>query len=304
MLLYGKEIAEKIITEIRAEVEATSLKPRLGIVFVGDYKPSQVYVNKKVEAAKRAGISTEIFQLNDSITEGELLALIERLNKDRKIDGFIVQLPLPKHIDVNRVIEAIDPRKDVDGFHPSNMGKVFLDLSDEMFAPATPSGIMRMIEHYKIPVAGANAVVVGRSNVVGKPIALMLLQKDATVTICHSKTRNLAEHTKQADILVVAAGQPYMIKPEMVKEGAYVIDVGTTRITETRNGGQETSRVVGDVDPEVQKKAHTSPVPGGVGPLTVAMLLQNTLKAAKMRKNRKERPHRGNENKENRPGMD
>lgn len=275
MLLYGKEIAEKIIAEIRAAVEASGLKPKLGIVFVGDYKPSQVYVKKKTEAAKRAGISTEIFQLNESIAEGELLALIEKLNKDGDMHGFIVQLPLPKHIDVNKVIEAIDPKKDVDGFHPSNMGKVFLDLSEDMFAPATPSGIMRMIEHYKIPVAGANAVVVGRSNVVGKPIALMLLQKDATVTICHSKTRNLAEHTKQADILVVAAGQPNFIKPEMVKEGAYVIDVGTTRVDE---------KVVGDVDSEVQKKAHVSPVPGGVGPLTVAMLLQNTLKAAKMRK--------------------
>lgn len=274
MLLYGKEIAEKIITEIRAEVEATGLKPRLGIVFVGDYKPSQVYVKKKTEAAKRARISTEIFQLNESITEGELLALIERLNKDRKIDGFIVQLPLPKHIDVNKVIEAIDPSKDVDGFHPSNMGKVFLDLSDDMFAPATPSGIMRMIEHYRIPVAGANAVVVGRSNIVGKPIAIMLLQRDATVTVCHSKTKDLSSYTKNADILVVAAGSPGLIKPEMVKEGAYIIDVGTTRVGE---------KVVGDVDPEVQKKANVSPVPGGVGPLTVAMLLQNTLKAAKMR---------------------
>lgn len=275
MLLYGKDLAEETIRHIRNEIEASSIKPHLGIVVVGDFKPSHIYVNRKVETAKKAGISTEIFHMPHNVEEKDLLALIKKLNEDRKIDGFIVQLPLPKHINANKVIEAISPKKDVDGFHPSNMGKVLLNLLDDVFVPATPAGIMRMLEHYKVPIAGANAVVVGRSNIVGKPIALMLLHSDATVSICHSKTRNLAEHTKQADILIVAAGQPNFIKPEMVKEGAYVVDVGTTRVGE---------KVVGDVDPAVQKKAHVSPVPGGVGPLTVAMLLQNTLKAAKSKK--------------------
>lgn len=275
MLLSGKELAEKIIGEIRAEIDASGLNPRLGIVVVGDYKPSSIYVKRKMETAKKAGIEVEVFELNEDAKESELLDLIKKLNTDERIDGFIVQLPLPKHISADRIIEAIEPKKDVDGFHPSNMGKVLLDLLDEVFAPATPLGIMKMLEHYKIPVSGANAVVVGRSSIVGKPIAVMLLHKDATVTICHSKTRNLSEYTKKADILIVAAGQPGLIKPEMVKQGAYVIDVGTTRVGE---------KVMGDVDPAVQKKANVSPVPGGVGPLTVAMLLQNTLKAAKMRK--------------------
>lgn len=274
MLLSGKELAEKIIREIKSEVDAGRITPKLGVVVVGDYRPSHIYVRRKVETAKKAGIETEVFELNEDAKESELLWLIKKLNEDEKIDGFIVQLPLPKHINTDKIIEAIDPKKDVDGFHPSNMGKILLNLPDEVFAPATPSGIMKMIEHYKIPVSGANAVVVGRSNIVGKPIAIMLLQRDATVTVCHSKTKDLSLYTKNADILVVAAGSPGLIKPEMVKEGAYIIDVGTTRVGE---------KVVGDVDPEVQKKANVSPVPGGVGPLTVAMLLQNTLKAAKMR---------------------
>ncbi len=285
MLLYGKELAERIIGHVKAEAEGLGIAPRLGIVVVGDYQPSQVYVKKKMETAKRAGIEAELFHLPHNSEEKEVLALVQKLNRDGKIDGFIVQLPLPPHISPDKVIEAIDPRKDVDGFHPSNMGKVLLNLKDEVFEPATPSGIMRLIEHYKIPVSGANAVIVGRSNIVGKPIAVMLLHGDATVTVCHSKTRNLPEHTKRADILVVAAGKPFFIKPDMVKEGAYVIDVGTTRVeVEAGNGKPKTSKVVGDVDPKVQEKANVSPVPGGVGPLTVAMLLQNTLKAAKMRK--------------------
>lgn len=275
MILYGKEVAERIIGRIKAEVDGGGLTPRLGIVVVGEYQPSQIYVKRKIEAAKRAGIEAQVYNLPEKADEAELLALIGKLNADRKIDGFIVQLPLPLHINAEKVIGAIDPSKDVDGFHPSNMGKIMLNLREEVFEPATAAGIMRMVEHYKIPVSGANAVVVGRSNIVGKPIALMLLHRDATVTICHSKTSNLADYTKNADVLVVAAGKPGLIKPEMVKPGAYVIDVGTTRVGE---------KVVGDVDPEVQKKAHLSPVPGGVGPLTVAVLLENTLKANKMKK--------------------
>lgn len=275
MLLYGKDLAERIVNEVKADIEKLAFKPCLGIVVVGDYQPSQLYVKKKIEAAKKAGMDVRLFHLPANAEENEILALVEKLNHDPEIDGFIVQLPLPPHINPTKIIEAIDPSKDVDGFHTSNMGKLFLNLDDERFEPATPAGIMRLIEHYNIPVGGANVVVVGRSNIVGKPIAIMLLHKDATVTICHSKTQNLAEHTKQADVLIVAVGKPRFIKADMVKEGAYVIDVGITRVGE---------KVVGDVDEEVQKKAHVSPVPGGVGPLTVAMLLQNTLKAAKIRK--------------------
>ncbi|MFN7088539.1 MAG: bifunctional 5,10-methylenetetrahydrofolate dehydrogenase/5,10-methenyltetrahydrofolate cyclohydrolase [Candidatus Paceibacteria bacterium] len=275
MLLYGKELAERIIAHVKAEVEGLGLKPCLGIVVVGDYQPSQIYVKKKIETAEKAGVKVRLFHLPHNSDEKEVLALIEKLNKDAEIDGYIVQLPLPPHINPNKVIESIDPQKDVDGFHPSNMGKVLLNLKDDVFEPATPAGIMRLIEHYKISLSGADVVVVGRSNIVGKPIAMMLLHKNATVTICHSKTKNLEEQTKRADVLIVAVGKPGFIKPEMVKNGAYVIDVGTTRVGE---------KVVGDVDIEVQKKAHVSPVPGGVGPLTVATLLQNTLKAAKMKK--------------------
>lgn len=275
MLLSGKEIAEEITNQIKVEIEKNNLTPKLGIILVGNYKASQIYVQKKCETAKRIGIQTEIFNFPETVKEDELLGFIKELNSKEKLNGFIVQLPLPKHIDANKIIEAIDPKKDVDGFHSSNMGKLFLNSNDGAFVPATPAGIMKMIEHYKIPVSGANTVVIGRSNIVGKPIAIMLLHKDATVTVCHSKTKNLANYTKQADILVVAVGQPFLIKPEMVKQGAYVIDVGITQVGE---------KIAGDVDLKVQKKANVSPVPGGVGPLTVAMLLQNTLKAAKIDK--------------------
>lgn len=272
MLLQGKELSERIISRIAKEVKGKR-KPRLAIVVVGDYQPSQIYVRKKIETAKRAGIETELFHLPEKTTERKLLWLVDRLNNDKRIDGFIVQLPVPKQIDANKVIEAIDPRKDVDGLNSSNLGKIALGLDG--FAPATPSGIIALLEHYKVRIEGANATIVGRSGLVGKPIALMLLNRNATVSICHSKTRNLAEHTKKADILVVAAGSPGLIEPWMVKKGAYVIDVGTTRVQ---------GKIMGDVHPSVQKKANVSPATGGVGPLTVAMLLQNTLKAAKMKK--------------------
>lgn len=274
MLLYGKALAESIIDGIKKEVVETGITPRLGIVLVGNQKPSEVYVRRKVEDAKTAGIRAEIFRLPESADEDELLALVRKLNKDRGTDGFIVQLPLPGHIDEDRVIEAIEPAKDVDGFHPANIGKVALGLEGGL-EPATPSGVMMLLAHYKIPLAGVEAVVVGRSNIVGKPVALMLLRSDATVTICHSRTANLASHTRRADVLIVAAGKAGLVKPDMVKEGACVIDVGINHV-----GG----RLVGDVAPEVQEKARLSPVPGGVGPMTRAMLLLNTLKAAKARR--------------------
>ena len=275
MILYGKELAEKITNEIKGEVERLGISPKLGIIVIGEYRPSKIYVRKKVETAAKTGIRAEVFALPETTSEKELLLLIGRLNSDDDIDGFIVQTPIPDHISEDRVMEAIDPVKDVDGFHPSNMGRVFQNLQTG-FAPATPSGIIRLLDFYNVKIDGANAVVVGRSNTVGKPIALMLLHRNATVTICHSKTKNLADYTSNADILVVAAGAPGLIKGNMVKDGAYVIDVGTTRVGE---------KVVGDVDPAVQNKANVSPVPGGVGPLTVAMLLGNVLKAAKIRKN-------------------
>lgn len=270
MLLRGKELAEKIISDIRTKIENSKITPCLGIIVVGDYEPSKLYVKKKIETAKRVGIETELFSLAQNTTENELLALIEKLNLDKKINGFIIQLPLPPNIDKNKILGAMNPTKDVDGFHPINVGKLFLGLPDA-FLPATATGILRMLDYYNVRIPGVNAVVVGRSNIVGKPIAAMLMQRDATVTICHSKTVNLDEYTRKADILVVAVGNPFFIKPNIVKKGAWVIDVGTT----FKDG-----KLRGDVDIEVQKKANVSPVPGGVGPLTVAMLLENTLKTA------------------------
>lgn len=278
MLLYGKELAQNIIKQIKKKVKKSKIKPCLGIILVGENNASQLYVKKKMESAKKAGISAKLFHLSKDIKEKELLGLIKKLNKNRRISGFIVQLPVPKHINSNKIIETINPEKDVDGFHALNAGRLVLNLSKEAFLPPTAFGIIRLIEHYRIPIAGKNAVVIGRSNIVGKPIALMLLHKNATVSICHSKTKNLEYYTKNADILIVAAGKPGLVKSRMVKKGACVIDVGITRIKE---------KIVGDVEPDVKNKAHLSPVPGGVGPLTVAMVLENTFKAAERRKKNK-----------------
>lgn len=271
MLLQGKELAERVVSGIRDEIHRKRIRPRLGIILVGDDPASHIYVRKKMEKARSVGMEAELFHLPRDSGENEVLALVRKLNNDRRISGFIVQLPLPRHLNSNQIIGEIEPSKDVDGLHPYNLGKLVLNVDG--FAPATPLGVMMLLERYKVKLSGANAVVIGRSSLVGKPVALMLLHKDASVTICHSKTQNLAEHTKKADVLVVAAGSPWLIKPGMVRKGAYVIDVGTTRVKD---------KILGDVHPSVQKKANVSPVPGGVGPLTVALLLQNTLKAAKM----------------------
>ncbi|MFA5076978.1 MAG: bifunctional 5,10-methylenetetrahydrofolate dehydrogenase/5,10-methenyltetrahydrofolate cyclohydrolase [Candidatus Micrarchaeia archaeon] len=272
MLMNGKALAERVIDDIKAEAGRMRLRPKLAIILVGNDPPSQVYVRKKIEAAKKAGIETGLFHLPNDTGERELFALVEKLNQDKKVDGFIVQVPLPGHIDTDAVMERIRPEKDVDGLHPLNIGKVVLNLEDEAFVPATPAGIILLLEHYKVRLEGANAVVVGRSSIVGKPVSAMLLNRNASVSVCHSRTRNLAEFTKKADVLIVAAGKPGLIKPGMVKQGAWVVDAGTRRLA---------GRIVGDVDATVQKKANVSPVPGGVGPLTVAMLLKNTLKAAR-----------------------
>lgn len=269
-VLKGKDAAADALAEAQEAVKKMGRKPGLAIVLVGNDPASEVYVKKKLEKAKKIGLHALLKRMDESATEDEVLKVVQDLNDDDSVDGFIVQAPLPKHIDFSRVLEAISPQKDVDGWTSASMGK--LVSGTDTFYPATPLGVMKMLEFYKVEIKGKNATVIGRSNVVGKPLALMLLAKNATVTVCHSRTADLAEHTKNADILVAAVGKPGLVTADMVKEGAYVIDVGTTKV-----GG----RIVGDVDYEnVIKKAHCSPVPGGAGPMTVAMLISNVVKAA------------------------
>lgn len=270
----GKALAAEIEEGLKKRVEMLGFAPGLDVVMVGDDPASRTYVEKKLNKAGDIGIRGRLHHLTESTSEEELLSLISGLNADKSVHGFIVQMPLPGHINPLNVISAIDPKKDADGLHPLNLGR--LAQGSETVICATPKGIMRLIDHYKIPLSGAEAVVVGRSNMVGKPISYLLTQRDATVTLCHSKTKNLAEHTRRADLLVAAAGSPYLIKADMVKEGANVIDVGTTRL-----GG----RLVGDVDFDlVSRKANVTPVPGGVGPLTVIMLMENLVELAEKAK--------------------
>ncbi|MFA5050471.1 MAG: bifunctional 5,10-methylenetetrahydrofolate dehydrogenase/5,10-methenyltetrahydrofolate cyclohydrolase [Candidatus Micrarchaeia archaeon] len=277
MILEGKQVCEGIIRELKNEIRELKSKPALAIVSVGNDPASEIYVKKKIQMAKEIGIESIHCKLGEKTTQKELLELIKRLNENKKINGFIVQLPLPKHINP-KVIENIDPKKDVDGFHPLNIGKVFLgDVNEKTLVAATPLGIMKLIEHYKIEIEGKYAVVVGRSATVGRPISALLLNKNATVTICHSKTKNLGEITRMADILIVAVGRSKLITAEMVKKDAYVIDVGMNR---DKNG-----KLTGDVDFEnIIKKAHCTPVPGGIGPLTVSCLMYNVVNAAIMDK--------------------
>ncbi len=272
--LSGREPAAGILENAKNIVKTMKRAPHLAIVLAGSDPASQLYVRKKMEKAESVGVMTSLKAMDENTSEDKLLELVRGLNKDDSIDGFIVQSPLPKHINYPKVVEAIDPRKDVDGWTSTNIGRMFLGIS-ETFMPATPMGIVKMLDFYGVKIAGANATVIGRGNVVGKPLAFMLLERDATVTICHSKTRNLAEHTRSADILIAAAGRPGLVKADMVKEGAYVIDVGTSRVGD---------KTVGDVDfQDVIKKANCSPVPGGVGPMTVAMLISNVIEAAMRR---------------------
>ncbi|MBI2079352.1 bifunctional 5,10-methylenetetrahydrofolate dehydrogenase/5,10-methenyltetrahydrofolate cyclohydrolase, partial [Candidatus Micrarchaeota archaeon] len=220
--LSGKEPAAQILEEAKRTIELLGRKPVLAIIVLGEYKPSQIYVERKRKTAEEVGIETKIHRLPDNTSEEKLLELIDKLNSDPKIDGFITQTPLPKHINTNRILERIDPSKDVDGFHPHNMGKVLLNIFDEnMLPPATPTGAIKMLEYYGVGFEGKNAVVIGRSNIVGKPAAMMLLHRNCTVTVCHTKTKNLEEFTKRADIIIAAAGSPGLIKSEMVKTGAY-----------------------------------------------------------------------------------
>ena len=280
-LIKGSEISKQIKEELKQEVarlkEKHNLTPGLATILVGEDEASKVYVGQKEKTCKELGIHSERINLPGNTIEAELLALVEKLNKDSRIHGILVQLPLPKHINETNVLYAIDPKKDVDGFHPVNVGKLMLGEPD--FIPCTPHGIQELLIRSGVKTDGAEAVVVGRSNIVGKPIANMLLQKkkgaNATVTICHTGTKDLASHTKRADILIVAAGKPKTITADMVKEGVVVIDVGVNRL--------ETG-LVGDVDFEtVKEKAKAiTPVPGGVGPMTIAMLMHNTVQAAKI----------------------
>ncbi|WP_242919489.1 bifunctional 5,10-methylenetetrahydrofolate dehydrogenase/5,10-methenyltetrahydrofolate cyclohydrolase [Pontibacter liquoris] len=286
-LLDGKKTSEAIQNEIAAEVaelKANGYKtPHLAAVLVGNDGGSVTYVNNKVLACEKVGFSSSLIRYEDTVTEAELLQKIKELNEDEEIDGFIVQLPLPKHIDSEKVIESIDPRKDVDGFHPTNVGRMVAGLP--AYLPATPAGILQLLERYQIETKGKHCVVIGRSNIVGSPMSILMAKAaypgNATVTLCHRNTVDLANYTRQADIIIAAVGQPGLVTADMVKDGAVVIDVGTTRVPDaTRKAGY---RLRGDVDFDsvAEKCSFITPVPGGVGPLTIAMLLKNTLKAAK-----------------------
>jgi methylenetetrahydrofolate dehydrogenase (NADP+)/methenyltetrahydrofolate cyclohydrolase len=274
-IIDGKEVAASLRRELKTRVAALSragIVPGLAVILVGEDPASAVYVRNKIHACEAVGIRSFSHRLDASTTTAELVALIERLNADPQVHGVLVQLPLPKHIDMRRVLEAIDANKDVDGFHLYNVGG--LVLGETAFPPCTPFGVVKLLEYANIPFEGQNIVVVGASNIVGKPMALMMMARDATVAICHAKTRDLAQFTILADILVVAAGRPNLILPQMVKTGAVVIDVGINRLPD--------GRLVGDVDFEgVREKAsYITPVPGGVGPMTVTMLLENTITSA------------------------
>lgn len=284
-IISGIEVSDKIKNDIAQEVEAIKLRggkvPHLAAVLVGNDGASQTYVNAKVKACEKVGFGSLLVQLPETISEVELLNEIDKLNNNNDIDGFIVQLPLPKHINEQKVTEAISPIKDVDGFHPVSLGKMVLNLPS--FLPATPYGIVEMLRHYNIPTEGKHCVVIGRSNIVGSPMSILMARNttpgNCTVTLTHSRTKNLKEFTLKADIIIVAIGKPEFLTADMVKEGATVIDVGIHRIEDaTKKSGY---RLIGDVkfDEVAPKCAFISPVPGGVGPMTIASLLKNTLLA-------------------------
>ncbi|MBR1787846.1 MAG: bifunctional methylenetetrahydrofolate dehydrogenase/methenyltetrahydrofolate cyclohydrolase FolD [Bacteroidaceae bacterium] len=285
-LIDGKATAAEIKAEIKAEVEQIvargGRRPHLAAILVGHDGGSETYVKNKVLACEACGFESTLIRYEEDITEEQLLSCVSRLNNDESIDGFIVQLPLPRHINEQRIIEAIDYRKDVDGFHPINVGRMAIGLP--CFISATPLGILTLLRRYQVPTRGKKCVILGRSNIVGKPMAQLMMQKqygDATVTVCHSRSEHLKEECQQADILIAAIGQPEFVTADMVKEGATVIDVGTTRVPDSsRKSGY---RLCGDVrfDEVAPKCAFITPVPGGVGPMTICTLMLNTLSAAK-----------------------
>lgn len=272
-IINGKEISAAIREEIKAEVQGMSVRPGLAVVLVGDDPASAVYVRNKSKACAEVGIYSEVYRLPEETGREQLLGLIEQLNQSPLIHGILVQLPLPKHLDPEEVIMAIDPAKDVDAFHPVNVGKIMIGNYD--FLPCTPAGVMELLHRSGIEVSGKECVVIGRSNIVGKPQAMLLLHENATVTVCHSKTRDLPSVCRRADILVSAVGKPKFVTADMVKDGAVIIDVGMNR--------DENGKLCGDVDfePVSEKASYITPVPGGVGPMTITMLLKNTVTAAK-----------------------
>ena len=275
-LINGKELAKKIRGELKLEVynlRKNGIIPKLAVIMVGDDKASEVYVRNKSKACNEIGIEFEEFLLKSNIKQEELIDLIKKLNNRKDVYGILLQSPIPEHLNIREAFDTIDYRKDVDGFNPVNIGK--LAIGEDAFVSCTPYGVIKMLEEYNIVIEGKRAVVIGRSNIVGKPLIQCLLNKNATVTICHSKTKNIAEITKEADILIAALGKPKFVKENMVKENAVVIDVGINR--------NEEGKLVGDVDFEnVSKKAsYITPVPGGVGPMTIAMLMNNVVKATK-----------------------
>lgn len=275
-LINGKEVAKKVRKELKKEVielKEKGISPKLAVIMVGNDPGSTVYVRNKSKACEKVGIEFEEFLFEENVLEQDVLELIEKLNSDSTINGILLQSPLPKHIDVNKAFRTISPEKDVDGFNPINVGN--LTIGEDAFISCTPYGVIKMFEEYNIELEGKNAVILGRSNIVGKPMIQCMLNKNATVTVCHSRTKNIEEITKNADIVISAIGKPKFVKGNMVKEGAIVIDVGINRL--------EDGSIVGDVDfDEVSKKAsYITPVPGGVGPMTIAMLLNNVVKATK-----------------------
>ncbi|MDI5895500.1 bifunctional 5,10-methylenetetrahydrofolate dehydrogenase/5,10-methenyltetrahydrofolate cyclohydrolase [Flavobacterium algoritolerans] len=291
-LLDGKKTAEDIKSEIAAEVQKMKDNgdkvPHLAAVIVGTNGASLTYVGSKVRSCQQIGFESTLVALPETITETELLSKIKELNEDSDLDGYIVQLPLPKHIDEQKILMAIDPDKDVDGFHPANFGKMALEM--ETFLPATPYGIMELLERYKVETAGKHTVVIGRSHIVGRPMSILMSRKgypgDSTVTLTHSRTKNIEEYTKNADIIITALGVPNYLKADMVKEGVVVIDVGITRVEDASH--PKGYVITGDVDFEnvSKKSSFITPVPGGVGPMTIAMLLKNTLLAREMKRSK------------------
>ena len=285
VLLDGKILSAKIKEEVKVEVtqivKEKNITPGLAVILVGNDAASATYVASKAKACKDAGIYSVVHEMPESITQEELLETINMMNNNPKLDGILVQLPLPKHIDTTTVLEAINPLKDVDGFHPYNVGRMVSNL--DSFLPATPFGVMRMFEEHNIELSGKDVVVIGSSDIVGKPMASLLINKKATVTVCNSRTKDLKAHTSKADIVIIAVGVPYLLKEDMVKDGAVVIDVGINRL--------DTGKLVGDADFEGLKNkcSFLTPVPGGVGPMTIAMLLKNTIKASKLREKRENR---------------
>lgn len=276
-IIDGKKLAQKIRLELKTEAEKFKTRPKLAVILVGNDPASKIYVRNKNKACEEVGINYEEHVLEETTKMEDLLQLIDRLNSDDSINGILLQAPLPKHLEINRAFEEISPIKDVDGFNPINVGKLL--IGEDAFISCTPYGIIKMLEEYNIPIQGKNAVVVGRSNIVGKPLAQCLLNKNATVIICHSKTENLSNYTKKADILISAVGKANLITADMVREGATVIDVGMNR--------NDNGKLCGDVDFENVKEiaSYITPVPGGVGPMTITMLMNNVIKAYKMQNN-------------------